>query len=58
MTTASITAAIGNGDIRVAERSHGRTWIDASRLRPRTDRIRTPVDKDHPKARQGEETET
>ena len=51
VTVASITAAIGNGDIRVAERSHGRTWIDPARLRARTDRIRTPVDKDHPKAR-------
>ena len=46
----AITAAVKDGYIRVADRSHGRTWIDPARLRGRTDRIRTPVDKDHPKA--------
>ena len=47
----AISAAIARGDIRVAERSYGRVWTDPARLRARTDRIRTPVDKDHSKAR-------
>jgi hypothetical protein len=46
----AITSAIKRGDIRVASRNHGRTWIDPARLRGRADNIRTPVDKDHPKA--------
>jgi hypothetical protein len=46
----AITSAVKRGDIRVASRNHGRTWIDHARLRGRADNIRTPVDKDHPKA--------
>jgi hypothetical protein len=46
----AVTSAIKRGDIRVASRNHGRTWIDPARLRGRADNIRTPVDKDHPKA--------
>lgn len=50
ITPAAVSRAIRRGDIKVAERANGRTWIDPARLRSRTDALATPVDLTHPKA--------
>lgn len=55
VSAAALTAARKRGEVTPARREGTRTLYDPARLRPRRDRRRTPVDRDHPMARPDEE---